>query len=264
MALQDVGMIVTDLAFPRSGAAAYARFQRNIGCLRDRRHLGITIYDQIDATSVRDSFRSAHNISCDELNIGMLTIEAVWPWRHRGPYETGAEMHLRVVRSLLREFTTIPIVMLCREPDAFWVRRECAAVGLLPDGSINASMMARIQFVEFPHYWLHYVPLQMRWTQSETLPVEGSGWVFMYIHPVDRRRELPDPFWLPAEILKLQMTGKRTMCLAAGTCESQVHSAAYVSLMCDEHGYDQHGPPDPVAMPSRMCPINDQFIYDDL
>ncbi len=250
MALQGVGMIVTDIAFPVPRQQAYARFQGNVGRLQDHRNLGITIYDRIDATTVLESFRRVHYKSSDELNIGMVTVEAIWPWRdndqHR--YETGAEMTLRVARSLMAQFASTPVVLLCRPQDAFLIKRECAHV-------------RRFQFLKCPHFFLHYIPLQMHWNQMQTVPVEGQNWEYLYIHPIGQRRALPDPFWLPAEILKLQFAGKRTLSLAAGTCESQVAIAAYISCMCDQHGYDQHAPPDPVAMPRRMCPVNEQMGY---
>ncbi len=77
MALQGVGMIVTDIAFPVPRQQAYARFQGNVGRLQDHRNLGITIYDRIDATTVRESFRRVHYKSSDGLNIGMVTVWVV-------------------------------------------------------------------------------------------------------------------------------------------------------------------------------------------
>ncbi len=253
MALQAVGMIVTDIAFPGPSQEAYARFQGNVGRLQDRRNLGITFYNRIDATNVLNSFRVVHDKSSDELNIGMVTVEAIWPWRNEAQYwyETGAEMTLRVARSLMAQFASTPVVLLCRPIDAILIKRECAQV-------------RRFQFLKYPHFFLHYIPLQMKWNRMETVPVEGWNWEYLYIHPIGQQLVLPDPFWIPAEILKLQFAGKRTLSLAAGTCESQVAIAAYISCMCDQHAYDQHAPPEPVAMPRRKCPVNDRMELEEM
>jgi hypothetical protein len=246
MPLRSMGMIITDWRFPKPGEAAYERFDGHVGRLQDSRNLGVRIFDHVDAMSVGDCMVRKHHVSLPT-DIGLVVCEAIWPWRNeeRHRHQTGADFTKQVALALMAQFTRVPVVLLCRREDA----REIRAAG----------RVRRFEWLtDDDAFYMHYNPLQMQWGNRNPVPVEGHAWELLVIHPCGERLALDRPLWLPALVLKHMFLGRRTLMIASGTLESAVYIYAFISCMCDLHGYDQNGEPDPsLHMPQRMPPVGD-------
>ena len=219
-----VGMIVTDLQFPRPDQAQYNLFSVNRQVLLNS-GTGVSFYDGINALKIREDFcaRYARPLGKTPFaylkKVGLIVCEHIWPWEA----VSRPVFLLGVVRGLLAQMSSIPKIVLLRSADVQCIRAD-----------INA--ISRVEIIERDDIHLHYQPLRMNWDSPAIDPIYGAECA-IYIKPIQNPSGyiVKRPLHVPREVLLQMFEGKQTLFLASGTCGSPVACLEYLMSQLKLH-----------------------------
>ena len=213
--MYDVGMLVTDLKFPKEADPCYPRF-----CTHRRRlmrsGLGFSFYDGVDATNARWALERVYHRGASALShIGLILREEIWP-RDRRQWRQVSEFHAAVARSLMGQWSSATCVMVLRDTDARNLSRELGHV-------------KRISYHYNESFQLHYVPLILD-LQEPARGVKGVAWCAAVIRPKfgEGLVGANDRVTVPGLVLKAMCAGQATLQLCAYTCESTLAIMQYL------------------------------------
>jgi hypothetical protein len=220
--MYSVGMMVTDVKFPSPDLAAHQRFTENRNELFNN-GLGLSLYDNIDARNILESFEKEYNYRSDMLRkVGLVVVEHIWPWKIYGDKESGREFQITIARSLLH--LDIPVIMLMRIQDVHFL--EC-------------EFGNHKRFVFLKGKWNvkeHYRALRMRW-ESMNVHYSGGEPAAVVIHPSHSKSDIGKrlPLHVPHEILLRMFDQKKTLMLACGTLEGPLACVKYLQAQSLKH-----------------------------
>ena len=213
------GPLVSDLEFPEPHMQAYQRY--NDHCRRLMTSgFGFSFYDGIDALAISESmlarYGRAHHRNLDPDHLGLIICEHPWT---KGDGDRWSFL-TALARSFLGQFSTIPKILEMRVSDWQVVCRHLTAN--------NQELPRRIQVLRADQneYQTHYTPLRHDLTTNVPDEIHASQCAIIF-HPIARRFQFSQPLHVPECVLKEMFRNRRTLFVAAGTCESQIECLNY-------------------------------------
>ena len=217
--IYKTGMICSDIKFPTPDQLQYRRFERNMQMLLNS-GTGASFYDGVSALNILGTFHARYpGYMSDLRKVGLIICEHIWPW------EAGnrSQFLLKMVRSLVGQFSCIPKIVLLRSTDVAKIRRELREI-------------SRVVLLDGADVQLHYQPLRMDWDSPDLNPI-NSDETAIYIKPIMQPSEhiVIQPLHIPREVLLQIFKGRQTLFLASGTCDSQVACLKYLLAQLRRH-----------------------------
>ena len=208
--------------------AAYGRY--NDHCIRLMRSgFGFSFYDGINALAMSESMsalygQAHHRINFDPDHLGLIICEHPWT---RGNIDRW-QFLTSLARSFLSQYSTIPKILEMRDSDWYKVHRN------LTENHQELSCRIQVLREDRNEYQPHYTPLRHDWTNTvpDEIHVRNCAIIF---HPTNRRFRFAQPLHVPECVLKEMFQNRRTLFLAAGTCESQIECLHYFLNQLSDH-----------------------------
>ena len=159
--------------------------------------------------------------------LGLIVCEHVWI-RGRG---NRVKFLADVARGFLSQLSTVPKILRMRVSDWAKISSQFATVRriqVLPPGEIRP----------------HYTPLRHDWDAEEPNEIHASECAIIF-HPAgpNDHFQFARPLHVPECVLKQMFCARKTLFLAAGTCESQMQCLQYFLEQMTAHNIPPPGPP---------------------
>ena len=223
-----LGPMVSDLRFPEPHRLAYPRY--NFHCQKLMKSgFGFSFYEGINALDIGESMSDKYGYTHRHINLnpdhlGLIICEHPWTRGDGDRWKFLAEM----ARSFLTQYSTIPKILSMRVSD--WKKVETILT------HNNQKLAHRIQVLKEGRreFQPHYTPLRHYWDSDEQNEIHAKQ-VALIFHPTSRRFRFAQPLHVPECVLKAMFQKRRTLFLAAGTCESQIEYVNYFLRQLKEH-----------------------------
>ena len=224
-----LGPIVSDLRFPEPHQLAYPRYNDHCQTLM-RSGFGFSFYEGINALNIGESMSDKYGYTHRHINLnpdhlGLMICEHPWTRGDGDRWKFLAEM----ARSFLTQYSTIPKILSMRVSD--WKKVETILT------QNNQRLAHRIQVLKEDRreFQPHYTSLRHFWDSDERNEILAKQ-VAIIFHPhTSRRFQFAQPLHVPECVLKAMFQKRRTLFLAAGTCESQIECLNYFLRQLTEH-----------------------------
>ncbi len=232
------GPLVTDLMFPEhrrtssetpehSGAARFYQHYRTLS----RSGFGFSFYDGINAQNIVVSMVNKYGAVLNDLlvnEIGLIVCEHVWIRGHGNRTAFLADVAWR----FLEQLSSVPKILRMRVSD--WAKI-----------SSQFERVRRIQVVPPRDNRPHYTPLRHDWDSEEPAELGQARECAIIFHPAghEDRFQFALPLHIPECVLKQMFCGRKTLFLAAGTCESQMQCLQYFLEQMTAHNLPPPGRP---------------------
>ena len=224
-----LGPIVSDLRFPEPHQLAYPRYNDHCRTLM-RSGFGFSFYEGINALNIGESMSHKYGYTQRHINLnpdhlGLMICEHPWTRGDGDRWAFLAEM----ARSFLTQYSTIPKILSMRVSD--WKKVET----ILTRNNQRLSRRIQVLKEDRGEFQPHYTPLRHFWDQDERDEILAKQ-VAIIFHPhTSRRFQFAQPLHVPECVLKAMFQKRRTLFLAAGTCESQIECLNYFLMQLKEH-----------------------------
>ena len=214
-----LGPMVSDLRFPEPHRLAYPRY--NFHCQKLMKSgFGFSFYEGINALNIGESMLHKYGYTQRHINLnpdhlGLIICEHPWT---RGDGDRWAFL-TEMARSFLSQYSwEIPKILLLRVSDWHKVERN------LTENS--QTLPRRVQVLRGDDFQSHYTPLRQYWDSDVPDEIHAQHCAIIF-HPISHRFQFARPLHLPECVLKAMFQNRRTLFLAAGTCESQIECLNY-------------------------------------
>ena len=224
-----LGPIVSDLRFPEPHQLAYPRYNDHCRTLM-RSGFGFSFYEGINALNIGESMSHKYGYTQRHINLnpdhlGLMICEHPWTRGDGDRWAFLAEM----ARSFLTQYSTIPKILSMRVSD--WKKVET----ILTQNNQRLSRRIQVLKEDRGEFQPHYTPLRHFWDNDERDEILAKQ-VAIIFHPhTSRRFQFAQPLHVPECVLKAMFQKRRTLFLAAGTCESQIECLNYFLMQLKEH-----------------------------
>ena len=155
-------------------------------------------------------------INLDPHHLGLIICEH--PWTRTA--EDRWDFLTSLARSFLSQHSNIPKILEVRLSDWRHIYRNLT--------QSHQQLSRRIQLLreDRDQYQSHYTPLRQYWTSDVPDEIHARHCAIIF-HPTNRRFQFAQPLHVPECVLKEIFQNRRTLFLAAGTCESQIECLNY-------------------------------------
>ena len=224
-----LGPIVSDLRFPEPHQLAYPRYNDHCRTLM-RSGFGFSFYEGINALNIGESMSHKYGYTQRHINLnpdhlGLMICEHPWTRGDGDRWAFLAEM----ARSFLTQYSTIPKILSMRVSD--WKKVET----ILTRNNQRLSRRIQVLKEDRGEFQPHYTPLRHFWDSDERDEILAKQ-VAIIFHPhTSRRFQFAQPLHVPECVLKAMFQKRRSLFLAAGTCESQIEYLNYFLRQLKEH-----------------------------
>ena len=230
--LYSLGPLVSDLRFPEKHVAAYGRYEKHRLELTQS-GFGFSFYDGINAREILGSTmgKFGNNYHSDLNKLGLIICEHPWL---RGSGDR-LKFLADLVGGFLNQLSTIPKILILRVSD--W--------NSILESQPHLVRVRRIQVLDAQEneFMPHYTPLRHHWEVAEPNRIYANECAIIF-HPITGDRfPFSLPLHVPECVLKEIFWGRKTLFLAAGTCESQIGCMQYFVEKFREHNMHLPGLP---------------------